>query len=257
MLALERKNRILAKLQEEGRVVVSQLSRQYGVSEETIRRDLEKLEAEGFATKSYGGAVLNEDSGTDAPFGVRKKKNVSEKRIIARLAAALVQDGERIMLDASSTATFIARALKDRKRLTVITNSVEILAELADMSGWTVISTGGVMEEGYLALLGPGAEETFGNFWADKAFFSCKALDAQLGIMDARETFAHVKQVMTASARESILAIDHTKFDRKAFSRITEIQRLTTVVTDVEPSMEWLRFFREKQIRCLYPGQES
>ena len=253
MLALERKNRILEKLQEEGRVVVSQLSGQFGVSEETIRRDLEKLETEGFATKSYGGAVLREDGAADAPFGIRKKKNVAQKRAIARLASQLVQDGDRIMLDASSTATYIARALKGKKRLTVITNSVEILAELADTSGWTVISTGGVLEEGYLALLGPGAETAFGNFWADKAFFSCKALDKTQGIMDARETFAHVKQVMTASARESILAVDQTKFDRKAFARITGIRNLTTVITDEEPSRDWQRIFRQKDIRCMYP----
>ena len=157
------------------------------------------------------------------------------------------------MLDASSTATYIARALKGKKRLTVITNSVEILAELADTSGWTVISTGGVLEEGYLALLGPGAETAFGNFWADKAFFSCKALDKTQGIMDARETFAHVKQVMTASARESILAVDQTKFDRKAFARITGIRNLTTVITDEEPSGDWQRIFSQKDIRCMYP----
>ena len=253
MLALERKNRILEKLQEDGRVVVSQLSRLYGVSEETIRRDLEKLEAEGFAVKSYGGAVINEENSADFPFRIRKKKNVARKRTIARIAADLVQDGERIMLDASSTATFIARALKDRKRLTVITNSVEILAELADMDGWTVISTGGVLEEGYLALLGAGAEHTFSNFWADKAFFSCKALDSDLGIMDSRETFAHVKQVMTAASRESILAVDHTKFDRKAFARITGIRNLTTIITDEKPSGEWQKIFSQNNIRCLYP----
>ena len=151
MLALERRNLILEKLQEDKKVVVSLLSRQFGVSEETIRRDLEKLEADGFAIKSYGGAVLNENSNVDMPFGIRKNKNVSAKQKIAELAAKLVDDDDQIMLDASTTAVFIARALKQKSRLTVVTNSIEVLLELADMSGWNVISTGGKLKEGYLA----------------------------------------------------------------------------------------------------------
>lgn len=157
MLALERRNLILEKLQEDKKVVVSSLSRQFGVSEETIRRDLEKLEADGFAIKSYGGAVLNENSNIDMPFGIRKNKNVSAKQKIAELTAKLVDDDDQIMLDASTTAVFIARALKQKARLTVVTNSIEVLLELAEMPGWSVISTGGKLKEGYLALLGYNA----------------------------------------------------------------------------------------------------
>ena len=154
MLALERRNQILEKLQIEKRVVVSELSQLYKVSEETIRRDLDKLEKEGLAIKSYGGAVINEDVSIDLPFNVRKNQNVTGKQRMAELAASLVKDGDHIFLDASTTAVFIAKALKERERLTVITNSLEILLELADVSGWNIISTGGVMQEGYLAFLG-------------------------------------------------------------------------------------------------------
>ena len=125
MLALERRNLILEKLQEEKKVVVSELSQQFGVSEETIRRDLEKLEKEGLATKSYGGAVLNESTSIDMPFNVRKKANVSGKQKIAEIVASLIHDGDHIILDASSTAVFVAKAIKDKENLTVITNSIE------------------------------------------------------------------------------------------------------------------------------------
>ena len=151
MLALERRNLILEKLQAEKRVVVSELSQLYDVSEETIRRDLDKLEKEGLAIKSYGGAVINEDVSIDLPFNVRKNQNVTGKQKMAELAASLVKDGDHIFLDASTTAVFVAKALKEKERLTVITNSMEILLELADVSGWNIISTGGVMKEGYLA----------------------------------------------------------------------------------------------------------
>ena len=103
MLAIERRNAILEKLQVERRVVVSELSALYDVSEETIRRDLEKLETEGFAVKSYGGAVLNENSNLDLPFNVRKNKNVVGKQKIAELISGLVMDGDTMFLDASST----------------------------------------------------------------------------------------------------------------------------------------------------------
>ena len=114
MLALERRNLILEKLQEEKRVVVSELSQLYNVSEETIRRDLDKLEKEGLATKSYGGAVINEDVGIDLPFNIRKNQNVQGKQKMAEIAASMVNDGDHIFLDASTTAVFVAKALKEK-----------------------------------------------------------------------------------------------------------------------------------------------
>lgn len=253
MLALERRNLILEKLQEEKRVVVSELSQLYNVSEETIRRDLDKLENEGYAIKSYGGAVINENTSIDMPFNIRKNRNVLGKQKIAELAAGIIQDGDQIMLDASTTAVFIAKAIKDKERLTVITNSIEIMIELADISGWNIISTGGTMKEGYLALLGAKAEDAMQAYYVDKAFVSCKAFDRDKGIMDSSELFAHAKQTMMNSARESILAVDHSKFDITAFSRVTDVRNLTAVVTDVKPSDEWLRFFMDHNIKCYYP----
>ena len=112
MLAIERRNDILERLQADKRVVVSELSAIYQVSEETIRRDLEKLENDGLVIKSYGGAVLNEHSIFDLPFNIRKNQKIVEKEKIARLIAGMVRDGEALMLDASSTDVYIAKALK-------------------------------------------------------------------------------------------------------------------------------------------------
>ena len=143
MLAIERRNEILDKLQAERRVVVSELSRIYDVSEETIRRDLEKLVNDGYAIKSYGGAVINENVNLDLPFNIRKNRNVIGKQRIAELVEKLVKDGDSIMLDASTTAVYIAKLLKEkeRKNLTVITNSIEIIIELFDVPEWSVLST--------------------------------------------------------------------------------------------------------------------
>lgn len=253
MLAAERRNLILEKLQEEKRVVVSELSQLYNVSEETIRRDLEKLENEGYAIKSYGGAVINENTGIDLPFNVRKNRNVAGKQKIAELAAALIQDGDSIMLDASTTAVFIAKAIKEKERLTVITNSIEILIELSDVSGWNIISTGGVIQEGYLALLGAKAEDAIRDYYVDKAFVSCKGMDLQRGIMDSSELFAHAKKTMMNSAKKRILAVDSSKFGENAFAKIGELRDVSALVTDKRPSEEWMKVLDECHVKCYYP----
>lgn len=256
MLAAERRNLILEKLQDEKKVVVSELSTLFDVSEETIRRDLDKLEKEGLATKSYGGAVLNENTSLDMPFNVRKKRNMQGKQVIAELVSSLVQEGEHIIVDPSTTAVAIVKALKSRKRLTVITNSIEVLVELSDVSGWDIISTGGTLRENYLAMVGPKATDVISSFHADKVILSCKGLDMEKGITDANEMFSQVKQVMLKSAKQKILVVDHTKFDNVAFSKICELSSIDMVVTDICPSEEWTAYFAEKGIECLY-GKES
>ena len=255
MLALERRNLILEKIQTERRGVVSELSQLYEVSEETIRRDLDKLEKEGLATKSYGGAVINENVSIDLPFNIRKNQNVGGKQKMAEIVAEMVQDGDHIFLDASTTAVFIAKALKDKERLTVITNSMEILIELSDVSGWNIISTGGVMKEGYLAFLGSRTEEVIRSYYVDKVFFSCKALDQEWGIMESQESFGTTKKAMIASGRKKILVVDSTKFDQTAFSVAGKLRDLDVVVTDKRPSEKWLARFTNAEIECRYPKQ--
>ncbi|MCF0132695.1 MAG: DeoR/GlpR transcriptional regulator [Blautia sp.] len=257
MLALERRNAILEKLQAEKRVVVSELSILYDVSEETIRRDLDKLEKEGFATKSYGGAVIKEDLSIDLPFNIRKNQNVAGKQKMAELAAALVNDGDHLLLDASTTAVFVAKALKDKQRLTIITNSIEIILELSDVSGWNVISTGGALKEGYLAFLGSRTEEAIRSYYVDKAIFSCKALDRHWGVMESQDAFASSKRNMVASSREKILVLDSTKFDQTSYNVAANLRDVSVVVTDVKPSAKWLEHFDSFGIKCIYPKNEA
>lgn len=253
MLALERKNLILERLQDEKKVVVSVLSQEFGVSEETIRRDLEKLEQEGYATKSYGGAVLNENVAFDMPLNIRSKKNVLAKQKIARLAADMIHDGSHIMLDASSTDLYIAKAIKEKQRLTVVTNSIEIILELADIPGWNVIATGGLLKSGYLALLGSQAENFMRSYYVDIAFVSCKALDKELGILDTTENFTSMKKVIIESSAKCYLTLDSTKFDKTAFTRTGGIEMVDGVVTDRRPSDAWMEQFKKKGVACIYP----
>lgn len=257
MLAIERRNQILERLQIEKRVVVSELSQIYGVSEETIRRDLEKLENDGLVIKSYGGAVLNEHSIFDMPFNIRKNQKITEKQMIAGLAADLVRDGEAVMLDASSTAVYVAKAMKKRKKLTVITNSVEIVVELFDMPEWTVISTGGVSRERSFALVGSRADQTIRSYHVDKAFISCKGLDLEYGITDSDEQDANCKRLMLQAAKERILVADGSKFGETAFTKVEDLTMIDRVVTDQKPSPEWMHTFEQMGITCIYPKMQS
>ncbi|MBQ9613597.1 MAG: DeoR/GlpR transcriptional regulator [Lachnospiraceae bacterium] len=253
MLAVERRNRIVEMLQQQKRVVVSDLSRQFVVSEETIRRDLDLLDREGIATKSYGGAVFNETNNIELPFNLRKKTNVVGKQKIAELVKELIDDGDHIFLDASTTAVFIAKAIKEKKSLTVITNSLENMIELADVSGWNIIASGGKIREGHLALVGPGAVESIANFNSEKVFLSCKALDMQKGIMEGNEEIAQTKFVMMYHAMKKYLCVDHTKFDQIAFSRVCDAREITGIVTDVQPSEAWMAYFIRNNIEVYYP----
>lgn len=251
MLAIERKNEILATLQKEQRVLVAELSQKYDVTEETIRRDLEKLEKEGFVKKTYGGAVLNNNTNVELPLKIREKTNKKEKQIIAKLVADMIEDGESIMLDSSSTSLMVAKNLKQQKKLTVITNSVEVLIELAGNKGITVISTGGMLRESSLSLVGKTAERALNNFNVDKAIISCKGLDMEKGITESNEDEAEIKSVMRACAKKTILALDSSKFDNISFVRVMDLRSGDIVVTDSLNQEKWIKYFEDRRIELI------
>ena len=257
MLAVERRNIILARIQEDKKCIVSELSREFDVSEETIRRDLEKLEDDGHVIKTYGGAILNEKSSIDLPFNVRQKSNTKGKMIIADLICSQIEEGEHIFLDASTTAVFIAKSIKQKKRLTVITNSIENLLELSDVENWDIISTGGLLKAGSMSLLGKKASDSVSSYNADKLIMSCKGFDIDRGVTDGNDETSSMKQNMMAVAEKVYLAVDSTKFNKIAFSQICSLSQIDYVVTDKKPEDKWLVAMRENGIECLYPEKEE
>jgi len=256
MLAAERRQQILEKLHKEKKVIVSELSELFCVSEETIRRDLDKFEKEGLITKGYGGAVLKEDDKSDAPFNVRIKKNMQGKKVIGEILKGIINDGDHISVESSTTSVAIIKALRSKKNLTVLTNSMEVLVELADEKEWNVISTGGNLLGDYLALVGAKALDNISSYYVDRAIISCKGMQMESGITDGNELFSQLKRSMLKAARQRILAVDYTKFEIVAFSKICDLVEIDLVVTDVKPSERWLSYFEEKGITCLY-GKEN
>lgn len=252
MLAIERRNTILAKLSLDGKVLVSDLSREFGVTEETIRRDLEKLDKDGLAKKTYGGAVKNENLNIDLPFHVRKQTNVASKQYIASIIGNMINDGDYIMLDSSTTALFIIKSILHKKKITLITNSIEILLELCNKPDWTVISTGGVLKEGGLSLDGYQAERMVSSFHVDMAVCSCKGIDSEKGVTDSNERDAEIKKAFFGSAKKKILALDSSKFDKTSFVRVCDITDIDIMVTETKPSDRWLERFKEANVDIYY-----
>ena len=256
MLAIERKTDILNLLKQNGYVKVSELSRRFNVTDETIRRDLEKLERDGFAIKSHGGAVINETTGIEFPFNTRMKQNIEGKQLIAEIIAGMIMDGSQITLDASSTSVFVAKALKKKQKLTAITNSMEIAVELADKPDIELISIGGQLESRYLAFTGPKAVRFIGEYNPDIAVISCKGFDIERGAMDSSDSIAATKQAMIASANFVILAADQRKFGKRALCRLCGLNDLDCIVTDEDPGEGWKDYLMESGVECIYPGKQ-
>ena len=250
MLAIERRSQILSELEAQKRVLVPDLAKKYKVTEETIRRDLEKLEKEGLLKKTYGGAVLSDDLSSELPYRVRVEANKAQKIIIAEKIQKLIKPTENIMLDASSTCVNIARKLKTVSNLTIITNSVEILMEYSNCGSANVISTGGTLRDFSLSLVGSGAVGMISQFMTDKAIISCKGLDFDKGIMESSLAEVEIKQAMVANTKQVILALDSSKFNRLSFAKTLDLRRVHLVVSDNVPR-EWARFFEENNIKFL------
>lgn len=251
MLAIERKNEILSILQKEQRVLVAELSQRYNVTEETIRRDLEKLEREGFVKKTYGGAVLNKNSTLDMPLKIREKTNRKEKQKIAQKVASMVEDGECIMLDSSSTSLMIAQELKKKKKLTVITNSVEVLIELSGCEGIKAISTGGILRDSSLSLVGKAAQDVLSRYIVDKAILSCKGIDIEKGVTDSHEMEADVKICMRSRAKTTILAADSSKVGNVFFVKVMDLSEGDILVMDRAPKKEWVTYLEKRGVQLI------
>ena len=234
---------IREQVKNEKKVTVSELSKIYKVTEETIRRDLEKLEKEGFLTRTFGGAVLNSASQKEhIHFYKRTSINQKEKAKIAQLFKEVLDQKRTIAADASTTVMEAIRLLKANRNITVLSSGSEI----------HILSTGGVFNEDSLSLQGNLAKENIRRYHVDLALLSCKGLDMDKGIMDSSEREADVKTEMVKQALEVALLADHTKFERTAFVQFLDWDKVTYLVTDERPSDQWVEFCKEKEITLIY-----
>lgn len=232
MLNEERRRKILEIINEEGRGLVKDLAKRLATSQVTIRKDLESLHSEGLLQRSHGGA-LPVRAGTllDPSLREKEKQHRKEKQRIGEAAAALVKEGDCVILDSGTTTTAVARALRNRGRLTVITNAVNIAAELAGTSV-EVILTGGILRENSFSLVGPLAEETLGRLSADIFFLAVDGIDVNYGPTTPNLLEAKVNREMIKISRRTVLVADSSKFGRRSLSQIAPLSAIHEVITD-------------------------
>jgi DeoR family transcriptional regulator of aga operon len=232
MLIEERRQHILSVLQQHGRVLVDELSDSLGISRITIRKDLDDLARRGVLQRTHGGAIHPASSTMFDPSLKDKETRYShEKMRIAEAAAALVQEGQCVLLDSGTTTTAIARTLKNFQHLTIITNAVNIAAELSG-TNFEVILTGGSLRKNSFSLVGPLAEETLDDMHADVLFLGVDGFDLEVGLTTPNLQESRVNRAMVKAASKVIAVCDSTKFNRRSLSKIVDVTSIHHVITD-------------------------
>jgi DeoR family transcriptional regulator, aga operon transcriptional repressor len=249
MLIEERRQYILALAQQHGRVLVEELSESLGISRITIRKDLDYLQAKGALQRTHGGALLP-GSGALADPSLREKegRHSQEKQRISVAAVNLVQEGQCVLLDSGTTTTAIARALKKFSQLTIITNAVNIAAELSG-TDFEVLLTGGSLRKNSFSLVGPLAEDMLHDMHADILFLGVDGFDMEVGLTTPNLMESRVNRAMVKAASMVVAVCDSTKFNRRSLSKIVDATAIHHVITDRDLPKETAEALRSLNIK--------
>ncbi len=249
LLNEERRREILAALHRDGRVLVKDLARHFRISQITIRKDLEFLDSQGVVQRTHGGALpIQAGALLDPTLREKERQHRKQKAQIAQAAAALVEEGQSVLLDSGTTTTAIARALKDMSRLTVITNAINIAAELAG-THVEVILTGGTLRKNSFSLVGPLAEETLRQLSADILFLGVDGFDTKAGLFTPNLLESEVNRTMVDIARRTIAVCDSSKFGRRSLCNIMPVTSVHEVITDKQLSKSDLNALKDAGIK--------
>jgi len=240
MTTYERRQSLLVILRKQPGLRVPELAENLGVSEGTVRNDLNALEGEGKLTRVHGGAVLNEqDPFQNKSFVRRYNQNVAAKMAIAHKAATLIQDGDSILLDASSTSFYLARALSTRNKLRIMTNGFEVARELARNTSNTVILIGGVVANDSSSVTGLLSEQIIAEMHIEKAFFSCSGFSIERGMTEVHLGEAQLKRKAIESSQQVFGLIVSAKFGKEDLTPFARPTRITHIFTDSGITSEW------------------
>lgn len=230
---VSRRKKILEHVKETGEVLVNKLSKEFNVSEVTIRNDLEHLERKNLLVRARGGAINTENHvGIDQRITEKNKIHINEKAAIGKLASSLINDGETIIIDSGTTTAEIVKHVNSIKYLNVITNALNIANLLMAHPAVNVIIPGGYLRQNAMSLVGPLAEKNLRNFFVDKLFLSTDGFDTRHGIFTPNIDEAHLNGIMIEIAKEVIIVTDSSKFKRKSLAFICGLDKINKVITD-------------------------
>ncbi|MBB5716628.1 transcriptional repressor AgaR [Sphingomonas aerophila] len=233
----ERRQQISALVRERGSVQVAPLAERFGVSMQTIRKDLHFLAKRGVAERSYGGAIASDavSFAIEPPLEAKNAINSAEKARIGRMAAAMVAPGDSIVLDSGTTTLQIAHHLPDDETITVLTNDLEVASVLADKERITLVLLGGTLRRRNRALYGAQTVGAFDDLHVDKLFLGVDGLDVERGVTTHYEPEAMLNRRMVQAAAQVIAVTDQSKFGRVCLHRIMSVADIDELVTDGEP----------------------
>lgn len=232
MMAEERRTEILLLVRAKGRVRVNELTRRFNTSAATIRNDLNEMHQRGAVLRSHGGAVAPDTILRESPLYERIHANSAEKRRIGAMAATMINNGETIILDSGTTVLEVARQIKNKQNVQVITNGVNIAAELLDAHGIQTFLVGGAVRRDSASIAGRSTEETIEQFSADKLFLGGAGVDPDFGVSGANLEETMVNRAMLRIAREIILVADSSKFFKRCMTRIASLSEIDIVISD-------------------------
>lgn len=251
MLALERQKRILELLSIDGAVMVSKLSAEMGVTEETVRRDLEKLEANELLRRTHGGAIPIDGGSYELSLEKRKALNVEVKQALAKKAVQSVASGDTIFLDASTTTFYMAKELKTMKNITVITNSLRVINELAGVEGIKLIAVGGIVSNNQ-SFVGATTENFITeNYFADKMFFSSKGISENSIIYESNEQECFIKQRMLKNSHTRYYLCDKSKVDRVGYMKLSSFDQIDYLITNAEIDGTFKNSLEEFEVKVI------
>jgi DeoR family transcriptional regulator, aga operon transcriptional repressor len=250
---VDRRMKILQKLSVNDQVFVNELSKEFGVSEVTIRNDLEQLESKNLLIRARGGAMnTSQVVNYDLQLGEKHKLNMPEKARIGKAAAKLIKDSDTVIIDSGTTTLEIVRNLASTlNNVTIISNALNIVNQLVSSPNINLIIPGGILRKNSLSLIGPLAEKSFRNFYVDKVFLGVDGFDTLHGISTPNIEEAFINQIMIEVAREVIVVADSSKFLRKSLAFICKVDRINTVITDSGITVEDKKRLEDARVKVI------
>ena len=248
--AEERRSLLLNQLKNEGKILISDLMKQFDVSEVSIRKDLAVLEERKLLLRVKGGAVNMHQSVDYDDMSISQKQRLHsrEKQLIGKFAASLIRDGERIIIDSGTTTMEIAKNLENLNGLTIITNALDIAITLNNYNRFTVIVLGGTMRSVSHSTVGMVSEYALKNIFCDKLFLGVDSISIKDGLSTPSLEEASLNQAMIGAAKEVIAVFDSSKFGRRTFAHIASLDKITTIITDSHISPELKEYIEKSHI---------
>lgn len=249
LLLEERRREIRALIEERGRVTTDQLAARFNTSLVTIRGDLNALAETGLIVRTHGGALAHRD-GEEVPIEIKQSLRHAEKVRIATAAAAMIQEGDTILLDSGSTTGEIAKQIRTLKlhAINVITNALNVAVTLAQAPHVRLVMLGGVLRPNSYSLSGPQAEAALGGLQADRLFLGVDSLDPEIGLMTPHLLEAQLNAQMIRSARQVVAVADSSKLLRRSLSVIAKVEQIHTLITDNGASADSVAALRARGV---------